>query len=139
MRNCTLGTVVDRRIFHAVQKPSALVPDPDGCRTCGRFLPRRAVSAEGSPPAPTANVGDAGLPSDIPPDILGSLPEDATLDPATGIFTWIPAHGEALRLVVVGTDDGTGGLGLSVCRHGHAQRHCKRATRHFSDIGPDRG
>lgn len=66
-------------------------------------------SAEGSPPAPATNVGDAGLPSDIPSYILEILPEDATLDPATGIFTWIHAHGEALRLVVVGTDDGTGG------------------------------
>lgn len=65
--------------------------------------------AEISPHTPAANVGDTDLPSDIPSDILDSLPDDVTLDPTTGIFTWIPKHGEALHLVIVGADDGVGG------------------------------
>ena len=66
-------------------------------------------SAESRPQAPATNVGDADLPLDLPSDILDSLPDSVTLDPTTGIFTWIPPHGEALRLVIVETDDGVDG------------------------------
>lgn len=66
-------------------------------------------SAEINPYTPTANAGYTDQPSDIPAGILDSLPDDVTFDQSAGIFTWIPKHGEVLRLVIVGADDGVGG------------------------------
>lgn len=71
------------------------------------FIPSYG-SAEINPYVPAANAGDIDLLRHTA-GILDSLPDDVTFDQSTGIFTWIPKQGEALRLVVVEADDGVDG------------------------------
>ncbi|MEK6801410.1 MAG: putative Ig domain-containing protein [Nitrospirota bacterium] len=69
--------------------------------TAGQLLTFTAVSSDADLPANTLTYG-----------LQGTIPTGASIDPSTGVFTWIPTAGQvgAHSLIVRVTDNGTPGL-----------------------------